>query len=140
MSGLSWDSPYLFFDNFAVFSQYQYQYRYQYSIFFNINIKIKILDLKISRSRSISIFWKTWIQYQDQDQHDQYIEKYWKINILSHPCYHKSVKKKPVLDANTHMISFLCVVQFSSHAKFFEFRSQKTMLFSRYWLSKFPSR
>ena len=76
---------YLLFDNFAVFSQYQYQYRYQYSIFFNINIKIKILDLKISRSRSISIFWKTWIQYQDQDQHDQYIEKYWKINILSHP-------------------------------------------------------
>ena len=55
--------------------------------FFNINIKIKILDLKISRSRSISIFWKTWIQYQDQDQHDQYIEKYWKINILSHPCH-----------------------------------------------------
>ena len=66
---------YLFFDNFAVFSQYQYQYRYQYSIFFQyqyqdqdfgledfkIKINIDILENQnsISRSRSTwPIYWK----------------------------------------------------------------------------------
>ena len=41
------------------------------------------------------------------------------------------VSRPDIIDANTYMISFLCVVQFSSHAKFFEFRSQKTKCYSQ---------
>ena len=56
------------------------------SIFHFVSISRSVSIFWISRSISISTFWKILTRDQYQDQHDQYIEKYWKINILSHPC------------------------------------------------------